>query len=67
MEQLNAHFRALSSGIGKLFEIIRFERRSNSEFYATIRVIGSDGRITEISHDTNAGMRRFDLMTETAA
>ncbi len=65
-DQLNAHFRGLSSGIGKLFEITRFVRQSANQFSATVQAIGSDGRIAEISHDTNAGMRRFELRAATS-
>ncbi len=50
-----------STGLGKLFEVMRFERKPHNQFSATIRVLGSDGREAEISHETNAGMRRFEL------
>jgi hypothetical protein len=66
MDQLNVHFRGVSSGIGKLFEITRFVRHSENQFSATVRAIGSDGRIAEISHNTNAGMRRFELRAATS-
>jgi hypothetical protein len=63
MDQMNTHFRGLSSGIGKLFEIARFERQTDNQFSATVKVIGTDGRVADISHETNAGMRRFELRT----
>ena len=62
--QLNAHFAASSTGLGKLFEIVQFERRGHNEFLATVRVQGTDRRIVNVSHDTNAGMRKFELKAE---
>jgi len=59
--ELNAHFDNASSALGKLFKISAFTRSGDSEFDATISISGPDSRIVRVSHDTNAGMRKFDL------
>lgn len=61
MDQLNAHFLGLSSGVGKLFQITQFTRQAANQFSATVRIMDSEGRNVSISHETNAGMRQFDL------
>ena len=60
-EQLKNHFAATTSGLNKLFSIQSFERVSTAEFSAVVRVLGSDGRIVRVTHETNAGMNRFSL------
>lgn len=62
-EQLNAHFAKVPSGLGKLFEVKTFEKQASLEFSATIQVQGSDQRSVSITHETNAGMRRFSNLT----
>lgn len=59
--QLNAHFGASANGLGKLFEIAEFQRAGRDEFAATIQVRGVDLRTVRVTHETNAGMRRFVL------
>jgi hypothetical protein len=58
--EINTYFERQSSGIGKLFRVSEFERRSPREFSAKIAITG-DGRVARISHQTNAGMREFEL------
>jgi hypothetical protein len=64
LTQLNAHFVTSSTGLGKLFQITEFDRHERIQFSATVRVGGLDRRIVHVSHDTNAGMRKFALQTE---
>ncbi len=60
-EHLNAHFGAAANGLGKLFEIAEFNRAGRDEFEAIIHLQGVDRRTVRVTHDTNAGMRRFVL------
>ncbi|MDR3510929.1 MAG: AAA family ATPase [Caulobacteraceae bacterium] len=62
-DHLNGHFLASANGLGKFFEVIDFKRAGRDEFAATIRVRGIDQRIVKVTHETNAGMRRFMLET----
>jgi hypothetical protein len=60
-DQINLHFASASNGFGKLFETAQFCRESPEKFSATIKILGIDGRTTKVNHETNAGMRRFEL------
>ncbi|HIC7209531.1 ATP-dependent nuclease [Burkholderia stabilis] len=60
-EHLNAHFATLQSGLGKLFKISKFYRSAPLEFSATISILDADRRVVNVTHETNAGMRRFTL------
>lgn len=59
--ELNKHFERAGAGLNKLFQIESLTREENNRFAATVKVLGSDGRLVDVSHDTNAGMRQFTL------
>ena len=61
--EFNAHFAASATGIGKLFQITEFARVRDNEFSATIGIDGTEKRMVRVSHETNAGMRRFTIET----
>ena len=66
--ELNTHFASAASGLGRLFKVTAFNRADGNEFQATISICGpADARLVPISHDTNAGMRKFTLEAEPAA
>lgn len=66
-DQLSAHFASAPEGLHKLFEITEFVRHSEKEFAATIRISRVHRAIVRITHETNAGMRRFTLEDEPSA
>jgi hypothetical protein len=66
--ELNTHFSGSASGLGKLFTISAFNRAGGSEFEATISISDpTNPRVVRVSHDTNAGMRKFILEPAPAA
>jgi hypothetical protein len=58
-EEIIAHFQSSQAGLGKLITLVEFERSKGSEFRAVLRITGPEGRLVDVSHETNAGMRRF--------
>ena len=59
-ERLNAEFPSLAS----IFSIVEFERGQGVEFKATIEVgklLGRGRRVTQVGHNTNAGMGGFEI------
>jgi hypothetical protein len=64
LDQLKAQLSVSSAGLGKLFEIEKFERSGERQFQARIRIREPNQRFVDISHDTNAGMRIFELKVE---
>ncbi|MGD9544479.1 MAG: hypothetical protein AB7F41_00620 [Methylocystis sp.] len=64
-EQIVAHFEASQTGLGKLITLEEFERPREGEFRAVLKIAGPQGHLVDVSHDTNAGMRRFAFRPET--
>jgi hypothetical protein len=64
LEQLKSQLSVSTAGVGKLFEIEKFERPEVSQFRARIRIREPNRRFVDISHDTNAGMRRFEFKSD---
>ena len=60
MEQFNTHFSSSTAGLGRIFAVSQFER-NGGVFSATIGIFEAESRIVRISHETNAGMQRFDI------
>ena len=61
-DEFNDYFTKASSKFGKLFKVKIFNRISRNEFKAIITVLGPTSMWeTEVSNDTNAGMRKFSL------
>jgi hypothetical protein len=58
-DRIIAHFAASQVGLGKLISLVVFERHKAAEFTALLRIAGPQPRFVEVSHETNAGMRRF--------
>jgi hypothetical protein len=63
-EQIVAHFESSTSRLGKLITLTQFERPREGEFRATLKIAALEGRIVDISHETNAGMQRFGFRSE---
>jgi hypothetical protein len=64
LEQLKSQLSVTTAGLGKLFEIEKFERPEERQFLARVRIREPNRRFVDISHDTNAGMRRFEFKTD---
>jgi predicted ATPase len=63
--QIVAHFAASSAGLNKLITLSEFTRgQKDGEFNAVLTIGGVTSRSVVVSHDTNAGMRRFDLRVD---
>jgi hypothetical protein len=58
-EQLVAYFASSQTGLGKLITLVEFERPRAGEFRAVLKITGPQGQFVDVSHETNAGMRRF--------
>jgi hypothetical protein len=54
----------LQSGLGKLITLAEFERPKDGEFQAVLKIAGPRLRLVDVSHETNAGMRRFTFRPE---
>ncbi|TLG77872.1 TOPRIM nucleotidyl transferase/hydrolase domain-containing protein [Methylocystis sp. B8] len=65
-EQIATHFNSSQTGLGKLITLSEFERPRKSEFRAVLKIAGPQGYLVEVSHETNAGMRRFAFRSEAA-
>lgn len=65
-EQIVEHFASSQAGLGKLITLAEFKRPREGEFRAVLKIAGPQGHLVEVSHDTNAGMRRFTFRSETA-
>jgi len=65
--QIVAHFDLSQKGLGKLITLHEFERPRQGEFSATLKIAGPKGRLVDVSHETNAGMRRFTFRSEIEA
>jgi hypothetical protein len=63
-EEIVAHFQASPAGLGRLVTLVEFERTTDREFRATLKIAGQQARLVKISQETNAGMRRFEFLTE---
>ena len=62
IDEFNTYFAKTASGFGKLFKVKTLDRTGANEFKAIISVSGlTDTWTVDISHDTNAGMRKFSL------
>ena len=66
-EQITGYFESSQMGLGKLVTLLEFERQSRSEFRAVLRIAGPQARFVDVSHETNAGMRRFTFRATTEA
>lgn len=68
-DQIIAHFAVSPARVGNLILLDEFERRSADEFAAVLRIEGPQVRFVDVSHETNAGMRRFNFQVrpETAS
>lgn len=62
-DQIVAHFAASQTGVGKLVTLTEFERLKDSEFRAVLRIAGPQAQLVDVTHETNAGMRRFSFRT----
>ncbi|QWK81538.1 ATP-dependent nuclease [Ochrobactrum sp. BTU1] len=60
-EEINAHFARSGVGLGKLFQISALERLEDRRFRADITIMGDVNRIIQVSDQTNAGMRQFEM------
>jgi hypothetical protein len=58
-EQMSEHFDKSQTRIGKLISLTTFERPRAGEFRAVLEITGPQKSRVEVSHETNAGMRRF--------
>ncbi|MDP3553802.1 ATP-dependent endonuclease [Methylocystis sp.] len=65
-EQIVAHFKSSQPGLGKLITLVEFETPREGEFRAVLKIAGPQGYLVDVSHETNAGMRRFTFRSETA-
>ena len=63
-DQIIAHINSLQSGLGKLITLAEFERPKDGEFQAVLKIAGPRLRLVDVSHETNAGMRRFTFRSE---
>jgi hypothetical protein len=63
-DRIIAHFGSSQTGIGKLVVLAKFERLGAGEFRAVLKIAGSPVRLVDVSHETNAGMRRFSFRPE---
>jgi AAA domain, putative AbiEii toxin, Type IV TA system len=63
-DQIIAHFNSSQSGLGKLITLTEFERPKDGEFLAVLKIAGPQSRLVDVSHETNAGMRRFAFRSE---
>lgn len=57
--QVISHIETLPTRLHKLIHLETFERQGANEFHALLKIVGSQPRFVEVTHDTNAGMRRF--------
>jgi predicted ATPase len=65
LEEINVHFTSAGTAtLGKLFAIEKFSRGEKTDFAATIRINEPAKRFIRVSHETNAGMRKFDLQSD---
>jgi hypothetical protein len=64
-DQIIAHFNSSQTGLGKLITLDEFARSRVGEFRAVLKIAGSQARFVDVSHETNAGMRRFTFRSET--
>ena len=68
INDFNTHFTRTTSRLGKLFTVTAFNRTGPNEFEASISISGPTGTWTvDVSHDTNAGMRKFSLQPTPAS
>jgi hypothetical protein len=66
-DQIVAHFESSQTGLDKLITLTEFERSRDGEFRAVLKIAGPQERLVDISHETNAGMRRFAFRSEIKA
>ena len=66
-DRLIAHFAASQARLGRLISLVEFERRTAGEFVAVLKIAGPQARFVDVSHETNAGMRRFTFRFESKA
>lgn len=64
-DHITAQFQSSETGLGKLIALEEFERLKGGEFRAVLKVVGAEDRYVDISHETNAGMRRFSFRSAT--
>lgn len=67
MLAIDAHLQAANSGLSKLITLSEFERTQPNEFKAVLKIAGSSSRVVDVTHDTNAGMRKFSFRSVATA
>ena len=65
-EQITGYFQTSPTALGRLVTLLEFERFKMGEFRAVLKITGSQGLLVDVTHETNAGMRRFEFKSPAA-
>lgn len=63
-DQIVEHFKSSPAGLGKLITLAEFESPKQGEFQAVLKISEPQGRVVDVSQETNAGMQRFSFRPE---